>query len=312
MARGNEGTIIIKKVVKGGGGHHGGAWKVAYADFVTAMMAFFLLLWLLNVTTDEQRRGLADYFAPTAASQSSSGSGGLMGGTSLSTEGARIGQSAPLSVVMEMAPPRERKLAEEEEEAPREGKAGNESGEAEEEDLLRELAEREQEEFEKAEEALRQAIEESPGLSDMAENLIIDNTPEGLRIQLVDQEKASMFASGGSELQENLTKILEKVADVIHRMPNQIAISGHTDSLPFRGKKDYSNWELSAERANASRRALVGFGVPVSRIATVSGKADTDPLVPENPALPTNRRISIVLLREAGLGTLVPPAPSDN
>jgi len=195
-----------------------------------------------------------------------------------------------------------------------EGETAKDGEDAElgEEQLMREMAEREQKEFEKAEDALRQAMQESPGLTEMAQNLIIDNTPEGLRIQLVDQENASMFASGGAELQENLTKILEKVADIIHRMPNQVAITGHTDSVPFRGKKDYSNWELSAERANASRRALVGFGVPISRIATVSGKADTDPLVVEDPALPTNRRISIVLLREAVFTPSLPPAPADD
>ncbi len=142
-------------------------------------------------------------------------------------------------------------------------------------------------------------MQESPSLSDMAENLISDNAPAGLRIQLVDQENISMFASGGTELQESPTKILEKVADFIHRVPNQVAITGHTDSVPFRGRQDYSNWGLSAERANASRRALVGFGVPMSRIATVSGKANTAPLVPDNSTLATNWRISIVLLREA-------------
>ncbi len=311
MANG-EATIVIKKVVKGGGGHHGGAWKVAYADFVTAMMAFFLLLWLLNVTTDEQRHGVADYFAPSAASKSTSGSGGIMGGMSMSTEGARVGQSSPPSVVMEMVPPRQRKPAEEDEDQ-KEGEAGSEEAkQLEDEELMRQMAEREQEVFEEAEEALRQAMDDSPGLSDMAKNLIIDNTPEGLRIQLVDQENASMFPSGGSTMQENLKKILEKVADIIHRMPNQIAITGHTDSVPFRGRNDYSNWELSAERANASRRTLVGFGVPVSRIALVSGKADTEPLVPEDPTLPTNRRISIVLLREAALMPSAPPAPPDN
>jgi chemotaxis protein MotB len=181
----------------------------------------------------------------------------------------------------------------------------------EEQELLKEMAEREQEEFEKAEDALREAMQDSPGLADMEQNLIIDNTPEGLRIQLVDQEKASMFPSGGSLMNDNLRKILEKVADIVHRMPNQIAISGHTDSVPFRGRNNYSNWELSAERANASRRALVEFGVPISRIASVSGKADTEPLVPEDPTLPTNRRISIVLLREAALVPSAPPGPDN-
>ncbi|MDE0941711.1 MAG: OmpA family protein [Alphaproteobacteria bacterium] len=306
-----EGTIIIKKIVKGGGGHHGGAWKVAYADFVTAMMAFFLLLWLLNVTTDEQKHGVADYFAPSAASKSTSGSGGLMGGTSMTTEGARVGTSSPPTVTMEMTPPRQRKPAEEDESEGK-GEAGEESGEMSDEEIMQQMAEREQEEFEKAEDALREAMKDSPGLSDMAENLIIDNTPEGLRIQLVDAENTSMFPSGGSKMQENLNKILEKVADIVHRLPNQIAISGHTDSVPFRRSDGYSNWELSSERANASRRALVGFGVPISRIASVTGKADTDPLVPEDPTLPTNRRISIVLLREAAITPSAPPGPIDN
>ena len=306
-----EGTIIIKKIVKGGGGHHGGAWKVAYADFVTAMMAFFLLLWLLNVTTDEQKHGVADYFAPSAASKSTSGSGGLMGGTSMTTEGARVGTSSPPTVTMEMTPPRQRKPAEEDESEGK-GEAGEESGEMSDEEIMQQMAEREQEEFEKAEDALREAMKDSPGLSDMAENLIIDNTPKGLRIQLVDAENTSMFPSGGSKMQENLNKILEKVADIVHRLPNQIAISGHTDSVPFRRSDGYSNWELSSERANASRRALVGFGVPISRIASVTGKADTDPLVPEDPTLPTNRRISIVLLREAAITPSAPPGPIDN
>ena len=276
------------------------------------MMAFFLLLWLLNVTTDEQKHGVADYFAPTAASKSTSGSGGILGGTAMSTEGARVSSSSPPTVFMELAPPRQRNPAEEDEEV-KEGQAAGE-GEAQqlaEEELLQQMAEREQEEFENAEQALRDAIQDSPGLADMAQNLVIDNTPEGLRIQLVDQEKASMFRSGGATMNDNLKKILEKVADIVHRMPNQIAISGHTDFVQFRGRNNYGNWELSAERANASRRALVEYGVPISRIASVSGKADTDPLVPEDPTLPTNRRISIVLLREAALVPSAPPGPAN-
>ncbi|MDP6345964.1 MAG: flagellar motor protein MotB [Alphaproteobacteria bacterium] len=306
MAEQNEATIVIKKIVKAAEGHHGGAWKVAYADFVTAMMAFFLLLWLLNVTTDEQKHGIADYFAPTAASKSESGSGGILGGVSLSKDGARVGEGAPPTVVMELTPPRQRDPDEDDG-----SESEREAGEIQEEQLLRKMAEREQEQFEQAEEALRQAMEDSPGLSDLAKNLIIDNTPEGLRIQLVDQEKSSMFPSGGAALQDNIKRILEKVADIIHRMPNQVAITGHTDAVPYRGDNGYSNWELSSDRANASRRALTGFGVPASRIASVSGKADTEPLVPEDPTLPSNRRISIVLLRDAPTMPSAPPMPND-
>ena len=173
------------------------------------------------------------------------------------------------------------------------------------------MAEREQEEFENAEQALRDAIQDSLGLADTAQNLVIDNTPEGLRIWLVDQEKASMFLSGGATMDDNLKKFLEKVANIVHRMPNQIAISGHMDSVQFRGRNNYGNWELSAERAIASRRALVEYGVPISRIASVSGKADTAPLVPEDPTLPTNRRISIVRLREAPLVLSAPSGPAN-
>ena len=315
MAGQNEATIVIKKVVKGGGGHHGGAWKVAYADFVTAMMAFFLLLWLLNVTTDEQKHGIADYFAPTVASQSISGSGSILGGTTLTVEGARVSDKSPPSVVVELTPPRQRKVFTDSTDTGQEGEDGEGTGqgksprELKEEELLQRMAQREQEQFQQAEEALRQAIQEVPDLADLSRNLVIENTPEGLRIQLVDQERSSMFPSGGSKMMEHTRRLLQKVAEVIQRVPNQVAISGHTDALPFRNASGYGNWELSADRANASRRTLQEYGVPSDRIASVSGKAATEPFVPEDPTAATNRRISIVLLRQAPLLPQVGPAP---
>ena len=186
------GEIIVKKVINVSGGHHGGAWKVAYADFVTAMMAFFLLLWLLNVTTDEQKNGIADYFAPKSVSRSQSGAGGLMGGISMATEGARISQNSPPTVVVELSPPKQRKPTDEDSKEP--------GGELDEDELLKQMAEREQKQFEEAEQQIRQAIQESPELAAMANQLIIDNTPEGLRIQLVDQERQSMFSSGSATM----------------------------------------------------------------------------------------------------------------
>jgi len=290
MAGDNEQQpIILKKVIVQGGGHHGGAWKVAYADFVTAMMAFFLLLWLLNVTTDEQRRGLADYFAPTVVSQSTSGAGGVLGGRTVAPEGARSSDKSMAAVVVELSPPK-----------PPEGQEGDAegSGKLNEKELLRKMAEREQDEFRKAEKQLRQAIQDVPELAALARNLVIDNTPEGLRIQLVDQEGKSMFASGGAEPLGHTRQLMEKVAEIVQRLPNQIAITGHTDALPFRTYNGYGNWELSSDRANASRRTLSEFGVDTSRFASVSGKADTEPLIPEEPTNPRNRRISIVMLRE--------------
>jgi chemotaxis protein MotB len=291
MAAGGNEAIIVKKVINVAGGHHGGAWKVAYADFVTAMMAFFLLLWLLNVTTDEQKHGIADYFAPKSVSRSNSGSGGLMGGISMATEGARISQNAPPTVVVELSPPRQRKPTDEEQ-----NEAG---GDLDEDELLKQMAEREQKQFEQAEQQIRQAIQESPVLVGMANSLIIDNTPEGLRIQLVDQARQTMFPSGSTELDERAKQLMQQIATVVQRMPNRISITGHTDALPFRTRSGYGNWELSADRANASRRALLDAGLDAQRIAYVTGKAETEPLIPEDPANPSNRRISIVLLREA-------------
>ena len=289
----NEDTIIINKKIIKAAGHHGGAWKVAYADFVTAMMAFFLLLWLLNVTTDEQRSGIADYFAPTTVSRSTGGSGGVMGGLTMASQGARVSDAAALTVVVELTPPPQRKPADEESEA--EHDADNIS----ENDLLERIAQREQESFRQAEHEIRQAIQDVPELAELAQHLLVDNTPEGLRIQLVDQDKRSMFPSGSAKMGQHTQQLMQKIAEVVARMPNQIVISGHTDATPFRNAKDYGNWELSADRANASRRALMDAGVPAARIARVVGKADTEPLVAEDPTLPTNRRISIVMLRDA-------------
>ncbi len=316
--------IIVKK-------HHGGAWKVAYADFVTAMMAFFLLLWLLNVTTDEQKKGIADYFAPTSVSRSTSGSGGILGGQTMSKDGARIGDAAVPSVVVELTPPRVRKTGDAEEEPEdKEGEVENAGGEDNDEDqpneettatdledggaetkeaanakpteeqLLEKMAEREQREFAQAEEQLLQALDGLPDLEGLRRHLIIDNTPEGLRIQIIDQDGRSMFPSGSAGLHDHTKKILEQVAKAVLETSNSISITGHTDSVPFRsGGDDYGNWELSSDRANASRRSLMSYGIPTDRIARVSGLAETEPLVEEDPAHPTNRRIAIVLLRQA-------------
>jgi chemotaxis protein MotB len=291
MAGNGQDAIIVKKVVNVAGGRHGGAWKVAYADFVTAMMAFFLLLWLLNVTTDEQKHGIADYFAPKSVSRSNSGAGGLMGGISMATEGARISQNAPPTVVVELSPPKQRKPTDQDQKEP--------GGDLDEDELLKQMAEREQQQFQEAEQQIRQAIQESPELAGMANSLIIDNTPEGLRIQLVDQARQSMFQSGSTTLDDQARRLMEQIADVVRKMPNRISITGHTDALPFRTKNGYGNWELSADRANASRRALLDAGLDPQRIAYVTGKAATEPLIADDPSNPSNRRISIVLLREA-------------
>lgn len=290
----NKAPIIIKKVKKvQGHAHHGGSWKVAYADFVTAMMAFFLLLWLLNVTTDEQKNGIADYFAPSQISNSKSGAGGVLGGRTIISDGNRISTEGAAAVVVGLSPP------------PDPDAKNQDTSDAE---IARRLAEREQESFRNTASALRQAIQESPDQAEMARHLVVDMTPEGLRIQLVDQELQSMFPSGSAGMNEQARRLMATVAKIVGRLPNALSITGHTDAQPYRREGGYSNWELSADRANASRRALIEAGVPATRIEHVTGKAERELLFPDNPLNPSNRRISIVLLREAPVvpGSIVP------
>ncbi|MEQ8344091.1 MAG: flagellar motor protein MotB [Sneathiellaceae bacterium] len=291
--------IVKKKKVVGHGGHHGGAWKVAYADFVTAMMAFFLLLWLLNVTTDEQRLGIADYFAPASTSQTTSGSGGVLGGTTIAPEGARISTSTGSpAVVLSIRPPEPTKGGKEGEDkdAPDDKNMG---AKATEEQLQKELEEREQQAFQQAEEKLRQAIQDNPDLADLSRHLLIDNTPEGLRIQLVDQAQESMFAAGSAALSPKAKELIGLVAQAVGSLPNDLSISGHTDATPFRGGGGtYGNWELSSDRANATRRQLIADGIPAERVEEVRGRAAKEPLIANDPENASNRRISMVLLRD--------------
>ncbi len=282
-------TIIIKKIKKGGGGHHGGAWKIAYADFVTAMMAFFLLLWLLNSVTQEQLEGISNYFAPVSVSASTSGSGGMLGGQTIS-EGAMVSTMAPPTVTDELPEPKASKDSSESVDE----ETGGPPGDA---DAEQQVRQKEDQQFKEAEKTLHQAIKNVPALQKLSESLLIDNTPEGLRIQLVDQEGLPMFPSGSSELYPYAVKLLRLVAEAIKELPQKITISGYTDAVKYVTDNGYSNWELSADRANASRRALIHMGVDAGRIARVVGKADTEPLLPDDPTNARNRRLSIVLLR---------------
>ena len=302
----NHAQVVIKKVKKGGhGAHHGGAWKVAYADFVTAMMAFFLLLWLLNATTEEQKMGISNYFDPTAISRSTrSGSGGVLGGTSITVPGALKSASSPpmISTPQVARPQAERTESldpdsdDPENIESRLGSREDEEGTAANQEIVEQLLrEREQQQFEDAEAALREAIEQTPELAESGEALQIDAVPEGLRIQLIDQERIALFPNGSAAMYDQTRQLLEKVAEVINKMPNKVEISGHTDSTQFAAGSTYTNWELSSDRANASRRVLTENGVVADRIVKVAGRADREPLIEDNPADPTNRRISIIL-----------------
>lgn len=295
----NQRPIIIKKIKKStGGGHHGGAWKVAYADFVTAMMAFFLLMWLINTTSPDQRRGIAEFFAPASVSRVSSGAGGLLEGTSFAEEGVRHGHSAP---VAEASQPQFTSNATENSEHSAEGGQQDPS----EDSLTRARTLRENADFQRAEIAIRQAMADMPDIAELSRNVLVEQTPEGLRVQIVDQEGRSMFAPGSAELNDRARRLLRAVSGAIAELPNRISISGHTDgSAP--GGAFASNWELSAGRANAARRLLAADGISSDRIYEVTGRADSEPLFPDDPTLPGNRRITLTLLREA------PPLPADH
>jgi chemotaxis protein MotB len=291
MSVSGERPIIIKRIKKGGGaGHHGGAWKVAYADFVTAMMAFFLLMWLINTTSPEQKRGIADYFAPASVSETTSGAGGILAGTALGNDGAK--QNGSQSIVPDASPDARH---------PNDGKSKDAAKGADPtSDQLREAQQRkEAAAFASAAQSLRQALQDMPELAELSKNIIIDQTPEGLRIQLVDQEGRSMFNTGTAVPNDRAKLLLRAIAKIINQLPNRISIYGHTSATPGNGGKAEGDWPLSANRADASRRILQGAGVDADRVYQVSGKATSEPLYPDDPTLPGNRRIAIVLLREA-------------
>ena len=399
--------IIIKRKKAAHAGGHGGAWKVAYADFVTAMMAFFLLLWLLNVVTSDQKRGISDYFAPASVSRESSGSGGVLGGQSLTVQGALVSPTSPLAAdVPGVGPPGF--AAEESENAEDSGdsssKKDEKSGKSQSsgasnvnkkpgesdkdflerlnkqaeklgipgkqvserlDDFMRRLFEsspnylrqradegrmdyqrrmdqaahdlnlpgqqpgesladfvkrvgeateqmhksqQETEQFQEAATSIRQAIQSIPELKELAKSLVIDTTPEGLRIQIIDQEQTTMFAAGSSQMEPQAKALMALVAKAIGDLPNKLSIAGHTDSSPFTRGGGRDNWDLSTERANASRRALEAAGIDDSRITDIVGRADRDLLFPNDPNSPRNRRISIVLIREAKPAATPPPA----
>ncbi len=273
-------VIIIKKKKKGGGGgHHGGAWKVAYADFVTAMMAFFLLMWLLNATTEEQRKGIADYFNPTIPiSRISGGGSDGLNGSSIFTEQtyAKMGTGATASSTLAKTKP----LTPNESEKFPDGSAEPLS----EEEQAAAVAQLEM-----------MLSEESKALSD---HIQVKLSPEGIVMELVDSEDVPLFALGDSKPTGLLVELVETVTKSFSAFGNNIKVVGHTDSLAFRDGQRFDNWDLSTERANVARRLLVEKGFPLERIQEVSGRADTDLLIPDDPFAAQNRRISITLLKQ--------------
>lgn len=308
MADNKAQPIIIKKIKKGGGGHHGGAWKVAYADFVTAMMAFFLLLWLLSTTSEEQKQRIAEYFTPTIGLKDAKGIG-FKGGKSNSLEGTAQSDKTPDGVVVGRTAsgpiaqvPEDEKKKSKEDDGSAESKGKVTEGEeihAEEKQAAGEAGgNADQELFDQAAQEVQKAFADDEELRKFKDNVVVTNTPEGLKIDIVDDLGQPMFAPGSATMTTVGKKILQKMGEIIGKTPNQVALAGHTDASAFSGPNGYGNWELSSDRANASRRYMQsGAALANDRITKVTGMADRDLMIPGEPNNPRNRRISITLLR---------------
>ncbi|MFM1886885.1 MAG: flagellar motor protein MotB [Pseudomonadota bacterium] len=295
MADKDKRPIIVVKRRKKAAGHHGGAWKVAYADFVTAMMAFFMVMWLVASVSQEQRAALFEYFKNPSMEEGSSvkaapGQAGP-GGASTSVIDLGGGLDAPKS-------------------SPVTDNGLGMPTDVDEARRLADAAERRQLESLMAE--LREAIAKSQALEPYKDQLLLDITPEGLRIQIVDQQNRAMFASGSSRLEVYTQDILLELANYLNTVPNRISLSGHTDAKPYPGSgKGYTNWELSADRANAARRTLLQGGLEETKIARVVGLASSVLFVKDEPLNPVNRRISIIVMtRQAEEAALASDAPT--
>jgi len=275
--------IIVKKIIaEGHGGHHGGAWKVAYADFVTAMMAFFLLMWLLGATTEKQRKGLADYFTPTLVQmkQDSAGSSGLFGGDSFTGKEnyPTSGGQGNLAITI-----------------PRDATGVEDVGGEDHKNQDRQK-------FEQLKRALEQRLARDQALKQLRDHVKFTETREGLRIDLVDEADFAMFALGTDRLLPQARALLQQVAQVIRGVPNGIIVRGHTDSLPYAAGRSMNNWMLSSARAEATRTALAQSGIAGDRFSRIEGVADREPYVAADRYDPRNRRMSIILTwsRDAG------------
>jgi len=283
--------IVVRRVKRRGhGGHHGGAWKVAYADFVTAMMAFFLVMWLIGAGTREQRAAISEYFKNPSMTQGTATMAppGQTGPGGASTSMIKLGGAKDLA----RAPG---------------GKAqGGIAASVDPKEIEKEARRQERARLEDLMQQLQAAIQNSQALAPFKDQLLLDITPEGLRIQIVDKQNRPMFDIGSAQLRPYTKTILEELAGFIDRVPNRISLSGHTDDAPYNSDHRYSNWELSADRANAARRALLAGGLTEDKIARVVGLAASVPFDRSNPADPVNRRISIIVMnRQAEASSLL-------
>lgn len=299
----NNQPILVKRVKKVAGGHHGGAWKIAFADFATAMMAFFMVMWLMSSATPEQKKAISGYFQdPIGFTESASPYVIDLGGTPTPAP------DRTLNPELKDSPDSQEAAVDNQDD-----QAGVDQSQAE------QLADQiERERLELLLQELQTKVDENPQLQKFKDQILFEITQDGLRIQIMDAENRPMFAIGSARLQPYFEDILLILAETIKAVPNKISVSGHTDAKPFAGQAEFGNWELSANRANAARRTLVAGGYPDERVARVVGYASSALFDRNDPFNPVNRRIDIIVLTkkaqraiEGEQGDADPPAPSE-
>ncbi len=278
----NKKPIVIKRVKKVVGGHHGGAWKIAYADFVTAMMAFFLLMWLLGSTAKGDLQGISEYFKTPLKVALSGGSGS--GDSSSIIKGGGKDLTRSEGQVKSGETPEEKKII---------------NLKAAQQEILRLEREKEVEKLKELKSNIEKVIENNAKLQKFKNQILLDITSEGLRIQIVDEQNRAMFQSGRARLEPYTREILHEIGRMLNEVPNKVSLSGHTDAAPYGGGgKGYSNWELSADRANASRRELIAGGMAEDKIVRVVGLSSAVLFNKDEPLSPVNRRISLIVMNK--------------
>lgn len=272
--------IIIKRVKKGGHAAHGGAWKIAYADFVTAMMAFFLLMWLLGSTTEGDKKGISEFFSAPLKVALNGGNGSGASTSVINGGGTDITKQVGQVKVNTEDPISKKKTVDA---------------------VMAEVAKQDAKKLNALGQKIAAAIANNPTLAEFSSQIRLETTPDGLQIQIIDDQRRPMFDSGSATVKPYMRHILRAIGVALTDVDNKVSLDGHTDRAPYgSGERGYSNWELSADRANASRRELVAAGMPEQKLARVMGLSSSLPIEPQDPMAPANRRISIlVMTREA-------------